>query len=1258
MVSDPHLLASLSMLKGWFFVLITSVLLYGLLQQSFNKIEAEAAARAEAERASRKADEQLAALGDNLPQSYVYRYAHPKTGPRFLYVSAAVERLHGVTPQEVLADASGLMSQIEPEYRERFLALEQESRKSMTDFAMEMRTRTPDGVVRWIDVHSRPRRDESGDIVWDGVVADITAQKRTEEALRLKRNELNAALSSMMDAVCITDAKGRVVECNEAYATFHRFASKAAYLSFAASYSSLLEIRQSDGSLVLPEQWPAARALHGESGTNLEFRHRRRDTGAAWVGSYSFAPIHDSAGAIVGSVVTSRDVTEVAKVREALRESEERMRSLVTLLPDALFINVGKRIAYVNEQAVKLVRARTMSEVIDRSPFDFIHPDEHAAASERLKRLDSAGGIAPIWETRMVTTDGSVVPVETTATRIPYGPDQAVLVMVRDITERHRVEKDLLANRSLLEDMGHIAKVGGWSLDLATGHGTWTAELARLHDLPVDEPINMSRGLSFYTEESRPLITAAVQRALTTGESYDLELEIVTANGVRKWIRTIGHAQSTDGRITHLRGSMQDVTAQHQAAVERAKQQRRLELIAKISDRLITSHSPASLLKEVFSDVARELGVDIFANYMVTPDGNRLRLESSGGLTPTQEMAFAELELGVSLCGLVAQKRERLLFADLPKSTEPQAAGIIALGVRAYAGHPLIAGGRLIGTISFGSRIRTNYAPEDVQLMVAVADQVAASVERQRLMDALREGEEKFREVVENIQEVFWVYDLAARQVIYASPAFERIWGVPSSTLKSSSEAWADTIHEEDRDRVREAFSAGLISGNYDETYRIVRPDGMVRWVRDRGFPVRAPGRSLLRLVGVAEDITEQKELEDKFLRAQRMEAIGTLASGVAHDLNNILAPILMVSGLLRSRLSAEEDQKLLSMVEQVSLRGAGIVSQLLTFSRGADGEKSELQAEHIVKEVAHLLTETLPRNIRLRREIAPDLPAITANLTQIHQVLMNLCVNARDAMPQGGELILRLRQSAVCPEMAATHEHVKPGNFVVISVQDTGDGIPPEIRHRIFDPFFTTKEVGKGTGLGLSTVLGIVRSHGGFIEFESEMGQGTRFDIYLPARRCSPNLAGSSSPELMSRGQNQLVLVVDDEESMRITIATTLQSHGYRVLTACNGAEAISIIKEHGDSVQVLITDILMPVVDGWELTRQVRQQYTRMPIILCSGLGQKIPAEEIELSGAQTLLSKPFNHQQLLKALHQVLTSPGNLHLRNDRREEFSQA
>ena len=354
-------------------------------------------------------------------------------------------------------------------------------------------------------------------------------------------------------------------------------------------------------------------------------------------------------------------------------------------------------------------------------------------------------------------------------------------------------------------------------------------------------------------------------------------------------------------------------------------------------------------------------------------------------------------------------------------------------------------------------------------------------------------------------------------------------------------------------------------------------------------------------------DITEMKQLEAQFRRAQRLEIIGTLAGGIAHDLNNVLAPISMSLSLMRKRLSDEKSMRILATVESSVRRGTDIVRQVLTFARGAEGDRVILQPKHVVREVEKITRETFTRSIDVQSDLPRDLWKIHGDGTQLHQVLMNLCVNARDAMPTGGILKLKGENVTLTEADARIHLDAHAGEYVLLTVADSGTGIPNEIMEKIFDPFFTTKEVGKGTGLGLSTVLGIVKGHGGFIIVQSEESRGTEFRIYLPAA------VGEEAPDQEEQycegpaGKGETVLVVDDESSVREIAKETLEANGYEVLLARDGAEAIAVFAQQRDRVRVVLTDLVMPYLDGSATIRALRKIDSRVKIIAASGLANK---------------------------------------------------
>ena len=392
------------------------------------------------------------------------------------------------------------------------------------------------------------------------------------------------------------------------------------------------------------------------------------------------------------------------------------------------------------------------------------------------------------------------------------------------------------------------------------------------------------------------------------------------------------------------------------------------------------------------------------------------------------------------------------------------------------------------------------------------------------------------------------------------------------------------------------------------------------------------------QIVVNSRDITENRALEKQFLHAQRMEAIGTLAGGMAHDLNNILAPVLMVTGLLKTKLTSPQDQHILNMVENSAQRGAGIIRQLLMFSRGVAGERVAVQLRHLIKEMNDIMRETFPREITISNETPNSLWSVMGDATQLHQVLMNLCVNARDAMPKGGMLTIAARNLELGDNATQLHPQAKAGQYVVLSIEDTGQGIPQEIIGRIFDPFFTTKGVGKGTGLGLSTVIGIVKSHDGFVTVQSEPGKGTAFKFHLPVTKVLAD-AEPSSNEPSVPGQGELILVVDDEDPVSLSTRLILEQQNYRVLVAHNGKEALTTFVQHQNSIKVVLTDIMMPVMDGLALAWALRAIKPDIAIIAATGLDQEGKKAELQELGITEVLLKPCAPNMLLAAIGRAL-------------------
>jgi two-component system, cell cycle sensor histidine kinase and response regulator CckA len=384
-------------------------------------------------------------------------------------------------------------------------------------------------------------------------------------------------------------------------------------------------------------------------------------------------------------------------------------------------------------------------------------------------------------------------------------------------------------------------------------------------------------------------------------------------------------------------------------------------------------------------------------------------------------------------------------------------------------------------------------------------------------------------------------------------------------------------------------------------------------------------------------DMTEQRRLEAQLLRTQRMESLGTLAGGIAHDLNNVLAPILMAVDVLRRGGSEDRRQRMLTTIEAAANRGAELVKQVVTFARGVDGERVVLQPRQLLREIERIVTETFPSTIHVRVEAPGEQGTVSGDATQLHQVLLNLCVNARDALPRGG--ILTLRAEQVSPEQAESLSG-KTDALVLLSVSDTGVGIPSELLGRIFEPFFTTKESGQGSGLGLSTSLAIVKAHGGFMQVESEAGRGTTFRVYLPAAQvAAPERLTQPALPSPPAGTGQHVLVVDDEASVRELTRETLESHGYRVETAADGAEAVALFARASPSFDLVLTDLTMPYMDGRAAIRALRRIEPRVKVVLMSGSLAPAAGDSADDGPVVPVLLKPYTAGDLLRQVAKTL-------------------
>jgi len=535
----------------------------------------------------------------------------------------------------------------------------------------------------------------------------------------------------------------------------------------------------------------------------------------------------------------------------------------------------------------------------------------------------------------------------------------------------------------------------------------------------------------------------------------------------------------------------------------------------------------------------------------------------------------------------------------------------------------------------------------EITLLKQLASQVAIAIQQSQLYKQVqtelverRQAEKKIREqaaLLDIATDAIIVQDLQGK-ILFWSKGAESLYGWQSA--EALNQNVAALLFKQASPQLRAAQISVVDAGEWQGELRQVTRSGKEITVENRWTLVRNEQAAPQAILVVNTDITEKKSLEAQFLRAQRMESIGILAGGIAHDLNNVLAPILMAVQLLEKKLPDEQSHRLLATLEANTKRGADLIKQVLSFARGLEGKRTILQVRHLIAEIEKIAKETFPKSIEVSTDLARNLWTVSGDATQLHQVLMNLCINARDAMTEGGTLRITAENRVLDQQDTQMNIEAQPGSYVMVAIADTGSGIPPEIVDRIFEPFFTTKELGKGTGLGLSTVLGIVKSHRGFINVHSQLGQGTEFKVYLPA------MTGTEfqQPEdlEMPHGHGETVLLVDDEAPIRAVTKTTLEMYNYKVLTAGNGIEAVALYAQHQKTIDIVVTDMLMPGMDGPTAIHTLQAINPQVKVIAVSGLTTNDKLNEATSRNVKAFLPKPYTAHKLLSILHAVLHAP----------------
>lgn len=1080
---------------------------------------------------------------------------------RRLVWSSEVYRIFGITEAEFGGTVHDFYSYVHADDREQLREAKRSALELGSPFDLDHRIVRPDGEVRWVHEKAQVVRDSQGTPVrLVGIIQDISERKKAEEALRKSEEKWKIIFEFAPDACYLHDLQGTMVYANQVAGRLigcerHELIGK-----------NLLEMGILDGEGVERAKAKLALIAQGNASGPNEYRIHRKDSQNIVLEIRAYPVEIDHETLVLG---IARDVTERKRAEAELKASEERYRHVFESVNDAAFvrpINADGSVARfidVNTVACKRL-GYSREELLQKSPLDIDPGVQVGDLRERIARLMAGEGI--IFETVHVAKDGRQIPVEISSHCVEWDGRPMMLSVARDLTERKLAEAGLRDSERRLRELLENVRLIAVMLDAEGRILFANRALLSLVGGEAEQTIGKEWFSSFVPADQREEVKQAFS-ALMGGEAVPCyENEILCRNGERRliaWNNT--HLRDPAGKVVGLSSIGEDITERKKLEQELILREQRLE--------------------SFFTNSPFGLGI------------------------VDEEFHFEQVNASLArINGVPASEHVGRTIGEVL----PQLAPVLEPLVRQVltTGQPLLdvkVSGEVPGSRGETLHALGSYFPLPVQSgqKKRIGAVVVNVTEYHRAEALLRDSEERFRQMAENINAVFWIGEKETGRLIYASPAFEQIWGRTRESFQQQPGSFVQTIHPEDRRRMSNRREQLLSGEECQDEYRIQRPDGSVRWIRDRAFPVRNARGEVYRFAGLAEDITEHRRLEEQFRQAQKMEAVGQLAGGVAHDFNNILAATLMHLGLLQQRPQLPQDilEVLQEMENEVS-RAANLTRQLLLFSRRQVAKFEPVDLNAVITELLKMLRRLLGENIEI--DFCPSETAVwtKADRGMIDQVVMNLCVNARDAMPKGGRLTLETTLIKREPALTGSDRGPAPTHFVCLLVRDTGCGIPGSILPHIFEPFFTTKGVGKGTGLGLATVYGIVKQHEGWVEVESKPDEGSSFRVYLPALLNRPASGPVSRSRESVRGGSETILLVEDDVALRRTTALCLRKLGYGVLEAADESEVSTIWERQQAKIALLLTDMVMPgSVSGLELALRLKQQKPELKVILSSG-------------------------------------------------------
>jgi two-component system cell cycle sensor histidine kinase/response regulator CckA len=1022
---------------------------------------------------------------------------------------------------------------------------------------------------------------------------DITLGKLAEQALRESEARFRAIFDTARDAIFIKDRSFRYTQVNPVME--RHFGRSAAEIIGKTD----LELVGAEATERIRKQ--DRRVLKGEVVKGV---HTVEVQGLPITFHYIKAPLQDDAGEIVGICGIARDINDLKQAETALEESEERFRMLFDHVPDAYILADMQGEIIDCNQATEELAGYGRDELVGNNfaCLPWLDFRQQVRLADLLAQTARGEVMGPVDFT-LTRKDGGEVIAEGMSLPLYIQGQNLVLTIVRDITARKQAEAALRQSeeryRALFEASPDAITVMDMEMNFVMGN---RRGLEIWGQGGLDQA-TYKKAIEYIVPEDRPLVMAAMQELMTTGRTQTFETTMLKSDGSRfPSLNSAALIRDAAGRPQNIFGIARDISALKKA-----------EAGLRESEELFRS-----LVEHI------TLGITmISSDYRIT-----MTNPAQGNLFHKHPREFIGKE-----CFREFEKRQTICphCPGAVAMATGQKAEIESTGVR-DDGSSMVA--RIHAFPSFG--------PDgDINGFIEVVEDITQS---KRVEVALRESEKRFRLMAETIQDVFWIAGRRISQTVYVSPGFEYIWGRSSETLYRNPKLFLETVHPKDRERVKaEIITARERGIPWDHEYRIIRPDGTECWILNRGFPVRDDQGNVTLFTGVATDITEHKALEGQLLQGQKMEAVGRLAGGVAHDFNNLLMAITGYGELMRAKV--QRDDPLYGHLEnilQAADRAAALTQQLLTFSRQKVIQPQVIDLNEVVLDLEPMLRRLIGEDLHLEVVTDREPGVVKADPGQMGQIVMNLVVNARDAMPHGGRLTLKTALLEFKDKRHTRFGLAPPGAYVMLVVQDTGVGMNEATQTHVFEPFFTTKEQGRGTGLGLSTVYGIVKQSGGYLNLESSPGAGSTFTIYLPRLEATVAPPKAKIPITASFQGEETVLLVEDEDMLRGLLAKFLRVYGYTVLESRHGGEALLTCERHPEPIHLMVTDLVMPQMSGRELADRLTPLRPEMKVLYMSGYTEDALSQHGVGDLSVTFLQKPFRPIELARRVYAILHPP----------------